>query len=127
MKKPSLLMTELDRMTKSGSECCAPFANTMLAVVLSRTTLLIAVLVAFVCHSAEVVTDKKLIEFGWDEPGPAFMREHFAEMEQTPFDGCVFHVDYTKPTNGSGSFTWESCGSRACEMTELQKTVDDLK
>ena len=35
---------------------------------------------------------KRLIEFGWDEPDTAFLRGHLAELERTPFDGCVFHV-----------------------------------
>ena len=29
--------------------------------------------------------DKKLIEFGWDEPDTRFMREHIAEMQASPF------------------------------------------
>ncbi len=33
---------------------------------------------------------KKLIEFGWDEPDTAFMREQDAEMERSPFDGCGY-------------------------------------
>jgi hypothetical protein len=36
---------------------------------------------------------KKLIEFGWDEPGTSFLRRHRAELERTPFDGCVFHIE----------------------------------
>src|SRR5689334_8371251 len=98
----------------------------MLSAAFCRTALLIA-LSASVSHSAEVIARKKLIEFGWDEPGPAFMRDHIAEMEKTPFDGCVFHVDYAKPANGTGSFTWEAWGSRSFEMVELQKALDDLK
>ena len=39
---------------------------------------------------------KKLIEFGWDEPSTEFLRQHLAQMEQTPFDGCVFHVDFKR-------------------------------
>src|SRR5689334_1414081 len=35
---------------------------------------------------------KRLIEFGWDEPDTAFMKKHIGEMEKTPFDGCVFHA-----------------------------------
>jgi len=33
---------------------------------------------------------KKLIEYGWDVPTPAFAREHIREMEQRPFDGIIF-------------------------------------
>src|SRR6266705_3574799 len=100
----------------------------MLAATLFRTALFMSFMAAFPAHSAQPPpSEKKLIEFGWDESDPAFMREHITEMEKTPFDGCVFHVDYTKPTNGSGSFTWEAWGFRAFQMAELQKAVDDLK
>ena len=36
-------------------------------------------------------SQKRLIEFGWDEPDTAFLRRHIAQMERSPFDGCVFH------------------------------------
>src|ERR1044071_3921248 len=49
---------------------------------------------------------KKLIEFGWDEPDPAFMRQHIAEMEASPFDGCVYHLTYRKPDGSEGLFIW---------------------
>ena len=32
---------------------------------------------------------KKLIEYGWDVPTPAFVRAHIREMEQRPFDGLI--------------------------------------
>ena len=51
---------------------------------------------------------KKLIEFGWDEPDTAFLRQHLAEMEQTPFDGCVFHAGCELAGGRKGSFTWDS-------------------
>jgi hypothetical protein len=70
---------------------------------------------------------KKLIEFGWDEPDTAFMRKHVAEMEKTPFDGCVFHVRYLKPDGGLGDFLWESWGKRAFTEAQLQPALDDLK
>src|SRR5207302_220829 len=95
---------------------------------INTMSLFMSFMVAFLADSAQPPPPaKKLIEFGWDEPGPAFMREHIAEMEKTPFDGCVFHIEYTKPANGSGSFTWEAWGSRAFDMAELQKAADDLK
>lgn len=70
---------------------------------------------------------KKLIEFGWDEPDTAFLRAHVAEMEQTPFDGCVFHVNYLKPDGSQGNFTWECWGRRAFAEAELQAAREDLK
>jgi hypothetical protein len=41
--------------------------------------------------------EKKVIEFGWDEPGTEFVRERVDEMETAPLDGCVFHANYRKP------------------------------
>src|SRR5262245_23297767 len=70
---------------------------------------------------------KKLIEFGWDEPDPAFMREHIAEMEKTPLDGCVFHANFTEANGGTGNFTWQSWGERAFSEAQLKAAIDDLK
>jgi hypothetical protein len=73
---------------------------------------------------------KKLVEFGWDEPDTAFMRQHAAEMEQTPFDGCVFHVmvPAVKDKEGSGAnFTWECWGKRAFTDADLAPALADLK
>ncbi len=36
--------------------------------------------------------EKKLIEYGWDVPTPAFIRLHIHEMEQRPFDGLIFRL-----------------------------------
>jgi hypothetical protein len=70
---------------------------------------------------------KKLIEFGWDEPDPAFMRGHVTGMERTPFDGCVFHINYSKPGGGQANFTWECWGKRTFTEAELKPALDDLK
>jgi hypothetical protein len=69
---------------------------------------------------------KKLIEFGWDEPDTAFMRAHLAEMEATPFDGCVFHVNSTDEKGGH-PFTWECWGKKSFTLAQLQPAIDDLK
>lgn len=70
---------------------------------------------------------KKLIEFGWDEPDPDFMRKHYREMEQTPFDGCVFHVNYAGSGGVAGSFTWECWGRREFRRGELAQALADLR
>jgi hypothetical protein len=69
----------------------------------------------------------KLVEWGWDEPDPAFMRRHVAEMAATPFDGCVFHVGYLKPGGGRGSLSWEMWGRRALDETLFESAVADLR
>jgi hypothetical protein len=67
---------------------------------------------------------KKLIEFGWDEPDTAFMRAHRAEMDQTPFDGCVFHATYRRADGGEGNFTWECWSQRRCVEQELSPALE---
>lgn len=73
------------------------------------------------------VLPKKLIEFGWDEPDAAFMRQHIAQMEGSPFDGCVFHVTSTKADGTPGPFLWETWGRRAFTEAELQPALADLQ
>lgn len=70
---------------------------------------------------------KKLIEFGWDEPGTTFLRSHVAEMLRTPFDGCVFHADYQKPDGTKGSFTWEAWGRQSFTEADLRGPFKDAR
>ncbi|MGQ9487658.1 MAG: hypothetical protein ACUVSE_07875 [Armatimonadota bacterium] len=70
---------------------------------------------------------KKLIEFGWDEPDTAFMRRHIAQMETTPFDGCVFHLNYTTSEGKTANFTWECWSKRTFTEAELRPALEDLK
>ncbi len=77
--------------------------------------------------TAQPPADRKLIEFGWDEPDTAFMRAHVGEMEKTPFDGCVFHVNYLKEGKPTGTFLWECWGKRAFKQEELAPALEDLK
>jgi len=69
---------------------------------------------------------KYLIEFGWDEPTTAFMRQHIAQMEQTPFDGTVYHVQYRKPDGSMGSFMNDCWGKQGFSDAQLQNALDDL-
>jgi hypothetical protein len=39
------------------------------------------------------VPAKKLIEYGWDVPTPAQMRDELAAMEKRPFDGLIFQLN----------------------------------
>ena len=92
------------------------------------SVLLTILLSPAVTSAAAPAKEKKLIEFGWDEPDTAFLRRHIRRMEQTPFDGCVFHANYTKPDGkNTGSFLWECWATRAFTEAELQASIDDLK
>src|SRR5262249_24490657 len=62
---------------------------------------------------------KTLIEFGWDEPGTGFLRRQLGQLEQTPFDGCVFHVEARGAQGSPANFTWLCWGRRAFTPDEL--------
>ena len=82
------------------------------------------------CASVQPRADgrpKRLIEFGYDEPDTAFMRRHITQMERSPFDGCVFHANYTTPGRPGGSFLWEAWGTRAFSSADLGPALADLQ
>ncbi|MCC7261825.1 MAG: carbohydrate-binding family 9-like protein [Candidatus Latescibacteria bacterium] len=35
---------------------------------------------------------KKLIEYGWDVPTPAYVRDHLVQMQERPFDGVIMRL-----------------------------------
>ena len=84
-------------------------------------------LTSSVAAAAEPAHSKKLIEFGWDEPGTTFMREHVTQMEATSFNGCVFHVDAVDQKGQPLAFTWQCWGKRTFSDAELRRSLDDLK
>lgn len=88
--------------------------------------MIITVLILWFMASVATAQQKYLIEFGWDEPTTSFMKSHIAEMEKTPFDGMVYHVQYTKKDGSEGSFMNECWGTRAFTDAELKKAQDDL-
>ena len=63
----------------------------------------LVVFLVFEVAGAQENLKKKIIEFGWDIPSPAFVRDHIREMEARPFDGVVFrtkdfnHIFDTRP------------------------------
>jgi hypothetical protein len=77
--------------------------------------------------SRPAVRAKRLIEFGWDEPDTSFMRRHVDQLKRSPFDGCVFHVNYARPGARTGAFTWECWSKRAFTVEDVQAAADDLK
>lgn len=97
------------------------------ATPVSLTEMLPLIVVLWCAVFSASAADKKLIEFGWDEPDPEFMRQHIAEMKQTPFDGTVFHVNYGRPGGKQGSFTWEAWGTNAFTRADLERAIEDLK
>lgn len=94
---------------------------------LNRKIALLFLLFAAIGARAQTTAPKRLIEFGWDEPNPSFMRQHIHEMEQTPFDGCVFRVDYHTTDGKSGNFSGAAWGKRRFEASDIQGSIDDLQ
>ena len=70
---------------------------------------------------------KKLIEFGWDEPDTRFMREHIKELQASPFDGCIFHVNYRLHNGTQRSFTSDLWGRARFAASDLDSARLDLQ
>ncbi len=87
-------------------------------------TFLVCILAACAATAGQ---NKKLIEFGWDEPDTGFLRSNIVQVQKTAFDGCVFHVDYRKGDGKKGSFTWESWGTNAFTDADVAEAFKDLK
>src|SRR3954471_14047136 len=88
---------------------------------------LISVIACAVAAGQTTTSSKKLIEFGWDEPDTAFMLKHVGEMEQTPFDGTVFHITYVNADGSRGQFMSECWSDRQFTAAELKRSADELK
>src|SRR3954451_23584595 len=96
-------------------------------IVIRKAATIFLVIVLLTSLARVCYCEKKLIEFGWDEPDTRFMREHIKEMEQTPFDGCVFTVAAKNADGTSTQFISECWGRRKFNKSELQNAVEDLK
>ncbi len=70
---------------------------------------------------------RKLIEFGWDEPDTGFLRRHRQQLEQAPFDGCVFHVLAQGSSGPPQNFTWLCWGRRRFTPSEFAGARADLE
>jgi hypothetical protein len=77
-------------------------------------------------HQAPERPRKRLVQWGWDEPDTALLLKHLPEMEQSPFDGCVFGVRHG-PGGSEGSFTWQFWGRRRFTREHLANAFSDLR
>ena len=55
------------------------------------------------------------------------MRKHIAQMEQTPFDGCVYEFRLLEPNGKDSGFIWSCWGKKAFTIEQTQHAIDDLK
>jgi hypothetical protein len=89
--------------------------------------LMVCLWLATGAHAQIRLDNKKMIQFGWDEPDPAFMRKHIRRMEQSPFDGTVFHISYRSKNGRTGNFTWEAWGRTLFSERDLNDARKDLR
>ena len=75
----------------------------------------------------QIGADKKVIEWGWDEPGPAFMRANAARMDTSGFDGVIFHTDAAAVDGRVLRFDWHVWGPDAFEYSAFAQHVEDLR
>ena len=70
--------------------------------------------------------DKRIIEWGWDQPDTAYLRAHMAEMEKTPFDGVILGARaWTR--DGPVYFSHENWSKRRFTEEELRPAIEDLR
>ena len=91
-----------------------------------RAAAVAALVLAGAAALAAPSPSKKLIEFGWGEPDTRFMREHIAQLQATPFDGCVFHASYRLPNGTERNFSWDLWGHSRITAAQLDSARADL-
>lgn len=78
-------------------------------------------------------SEKKVIYHGWNTRDSAYVAEHWAEMEQMPFDGTAIGIalDRSKPTIGDGSTAnllgWQVFGPTPVQLDAFQQAIADLQ
>ena len=71
--------------------------------------------------------ERKLLEWGWDQPNTAYLREHIREMEQAPFDGVVLGVVGRDADGKPIDFTWKAFGRTAFKREQIAQAITDLR
>ncbi|GBC84992.1 hypothetical protein HRbin11_01432 [bacterium HR11] len=74
---------------------------------------------------------KRLIYYGWGVRDTQYVRDHWREMEEMPFDGTgiVVAIDRSKlETGGTGNqLGWQVMGPRAFQIEEFREAIEDLR
>lgn len=85
--------------------------------------------VAIFREHTSTTNGKKLIEYGWDCPDTAYVRDHIREMEKRPFDGVVIRPTFpaTQPGKRASSLGRTPFQRRRFEPAEYEHCIDDLK
>lgn len=88
-------------------------------------------LVGSACALPAPPQPKKVIEFGWDIPDTSIMKSKIVEMQNSPFDGCVFELRLNSQGGAwipgtLGLFSWNAFGTRAIRESELRRASYEL-
>ena len=75
--------------------------------------------------SVEPYAGKKLVEYGWDCPDTAFVRQNIQKMEKIGFDGVVMRV-FAAPGKAD-QLGWRTFSKVRIEPEEYQHAIADLK
>lgn len=88
----------------------------------------IAVALAIVCACpSDARTRKKLIEYGWDVPDAAYVRQHVAEMEKIPFDGIVIRLNSPNKYRYPREFGWCAWTNIRFNAYDWQPAIEQIK
>jgi len=82
----------------------------------SASTLAAGALVLPALGATQPRPKKKIVEYGWDCPDPAFIRDNIRTMETRPFDGVIFRI-----TNRDHIFD-----TRTWKESDIESTLDVL-
>ncbi len=83
--------------------------------------------------SAQESKAKKLIYHGWGSPDTLYVREHWRQMEEMPFDGIAVVVPVDRRAWQQGKrdtgnqLGWQIMGKRAFRVEDFRAAADDLK
>ncbi len=88
--KPFRLSRILSSTTCRGTPCWRKTRAVWTAALLVWSVFAVSL---FAGGTPSAAPGKKLIEYGWDVPTPAQMRDELASMEKRPFDGIVFRLN----------------------------------
>jgi hypothetical protein len=75
---------------------------------------------------------KKLVYYGWGSPDTLYVRDHWREMEEMPFDGVGFVVPVDRRAWQHGKrdthnqLAWQIMGKRAFRVEDFRDAIDDL-
>lgn len=76
---------------------------------------------------------KKLLYYGWGIPDTQYVRDHWRQMEEMPFDGVGIIVAVDRQAWQQGKRTtdnqlgWQVMGRRALKMEEFRDAIADLQ